>query len=864
MNNKLTNISTQYRKFSRGQYIEYKQFNGFLDFFEDQDRLSKVLLQGVGIACGLKPELVYKDRMLNSIRLSQGIALTTDGDLLTLNNTGKVSDELYISDLKTISLENKSFTHFKKYDTPKTEYDAFYNGDGSLIELWELATAKEATSDFQPVADLSGLEDKYLLLYLEDYEKEVKPCRGVDCDNHGIQQIRNLKVLVTTAKGIANILEEDRIHPHPLFLDNVMIAQKQERVFIQRLMSEKGTEVPVSSLEIKNLYAKVLEKNTYGEAVFKKVNAIAEMIGISGISHENFKTAVVKCLAQKVGFQYAYDVIKDLTDTCEEIIKLLPKTFTGHIPDLLSFPKHIMLGKITSGIQLDYSRHRFYNSPVLDAGNETEKVKALISRFRQQAENFRYGESFEKTATIKITPSRKSDSLSNKAIPFYYRVTEEFLKAWNFCRTSHRSSGYNLGYDSALLSLDEHIQAPVDFNIDKNSFYNIEGHQGMDYKEAFEQITKIRDEKQLAFDVMVLSLAELKNNKNLFKAYFNEYVEKHPGLEHKRGVERGGTFIIVYEMNESSSNIVADFSIPYICCTPKVEVKLTLPSTIICSKAGHIPFTVFPMDGIVEAVAEENVETGVKEIDGKYFFDPSLVDSLLYNKTISFTVNGKPTGCTIKVIPQSEVEVKVVSVTHSTGSSVLTTVKFWIEGSEIADYTYSWDFWDNNNWVNVAPDENGYVTYTFSDLNPKIIPVIKVKVSHNGCTQDIAIIDWYKDRESDLAITGIVFTEGGDCCEGIIPITVTAYAGEDKNIELNSVETFRLSGSGSISGSDSYHLIYSWDQISGPITAALSGQETMTLSVSNLIAGIYKFQLKVTDTVSGIYALDSVQVNVSG
>ncbi|RZJ90533.1 MAG: hypothetical protein EOO20_07855, partial [Chryseobacterium sp.] len=220
MNNQLSNISTQYRKFSKGQYIEYTQFNEFLDFFEDQDRLSRVLLQGVGVVCGLKPNLIYTNKILSSIQLSQGAALTTDGDLLTLNNTSKVSEDLYVSDLKTINIESENYTHFKLYDNFKVKYPAFYDKSGKQqIELWELATAKEANSDFQPINNLLDIEDKYLLLYLENYEKEIKPCRGVDCDNHGIQQIRNLKILVTTEQGIKQILAKDKIHPHPLYED---------------------------------------------------------------------------------------------------------------------------------------------------------------------------------------------------------------------------------------------------------------------------------------------------------------------------------------------------------------------------------------------------------------------------------------------------------------------------------------------------------------------------------------------------------------------------------------------------------------------------------------------------------------------
>ncbi|MFY7816312.1 MAG: hypothetical protein ACOVRK_14115, partial [Chryseobacterium taeanense] len=143
MNNQLSNISTQYRKFSKGQYVEHTQFNEFLDFFEDQDRLSRVMLQGVGIVCGLKPELIYKDRLLNSLQLSQGLAITTDGDLLTLNNTNNVSKDLYVSDLKTIDIAANNYTHFKVYDNFKVKYPAFYEGS-KQIDLWELSTTEEA------------------------------------------------------------------------------------------------------------------------------------------------------------------------------------------------------------------------------------------------------------------------------------------------------------------------------------------------------------------------------------------------------------------------------------------------------------------------------------------------------------------------------------------------------------------------------------------------------------------------------------------------------------------------------------------------------------------------------------------------
>lgn len=302
MKNQLSNIAVQYRKFSKGQYVDYSQFNEFLDFFEDQDRLSRVMLQGVGIVCGLKSKLIYVKDQLNKIQVSQGVALTTDGDLLTLNNAGEISKELYVSDLKKIKLENKEYTHFKAYDNFKIRYPAFNTGPTSQIELWELATTEEANLDFQAIDSLSNLEDKYLLLYLESDEKEIKPCRGIDCDNHGILQIRNLKVLVTTVAGINHILESDQIQPHPLFIDGIMSAAPQERVIVERLILENKVETQFFSSDLKKMYQDVLEKNGYGDIIFKKINEIAKTLGVSTVDYESFKIQLKNVLLKKQVF----------------------------------------------------------------------------------------------------------------------------------------------------------------------------------------------------------------------------------------------------------------------------------------------------------------------------------------------------------------------------------------------------------------------------------------------------------------------------------------------------------------------------------------------------------------------------------
>lgn len=865
----LSDISTQYRKFSKGQYIEYTQFNEFLDFFEDQDRLSRVMLQGVGIVCGFKPELTYSNKKLNSIKLSQGVAVTTDGDLFTLNNTSKVSEELYVSDLKTISIDSKEYTHFKKYNNFKVNYPAFYDENGGQIELWELATAQEATSDFQQVVNFTDLEDQYLMLYLESYEKEVKPCRGVDCDNHGIQQIRNLKVLVTNEQGVNYILQKDRIQPHPLFIEDILGSVKQERVILERLIQEKGIETRFSYADLKNMYADVLERNGYGELVFRKIYEISKMFGLPVADHLTFKSVLEECLNLPFGFQYAYDVVKDLTATYSEIIKLLPKTFTKCLPDFASFPKHMMLGKLNSETQLDSSRHQFYNSPVLDDEKAMQRVKTLISRFNLQVQNFKYPNRnvevigndipIEAESTIKITPSQKSEFLGNKAIPFYYRITDNFLKVWDFNKVRTPAFRNNVGYNSGLFSQESYVRKPLGFNIDRAPFYNIEGHQGMHYQDAFDQIKKIRDEQQLGFDIMLLSFKELLKNKDLSKAYFNEYIDKYSGLEHKHGVAKGGTFIMVYDHIGRDEVIVADFSLPYICCTPKVKINLSLPNTTICAKAEKIPFTVFPFNGIVTANVDSDLDGGVELVDGLYFFNPASVSQELHNQLISFNVNGKPTDCTVTVITEPQVRIVVEKVDIPESDSTATVVKFKITGEHFMDYQYSWDFLDNGSQVIQNPDSKGFVTHTFNNLSPRKIPNIKVKVIGGVCEQNVSLENWYV--ETPIIIKGIVFEKGGDCCEGANAAPIAQASASQTTIQLPT-DSVMLIGSSSYD-SDGTIVSYEWKQITSPsLNANIISPNTADTTVTGLVEGIYKFQLLVKDN-NGTTATDEVIITVN-
>ena len=74
----LEKITTQYRSFVPDQVLTAKQLNTVIDYFETQNRLTRICLSGVGIVCGF--ELDYTPG--SSISISNGCGITTDGDLI--------------------------------------------------------------------------------------------------------------------------------------------------------------------------------------------------------------------------------------------------------------------------------------------------------------------------------------------------------------------------------------------------------------------------------------------------------------------------------------------------------------------------------------------------------------------------------------------------------------------------------------------------------------------------------------------------------------------------------------------------------------------------------------------------------------
>ncbi|WP_433763609.1 hypothetical protein [Flavobacterium ginsenosidimutans] len=775
MSAKLSTITTQYRRFTKNQVLTEGNLNEVVDFFDDQDRLSRIYLSGVGIVCGLYPS--YNEAQ-KTISTTQGTGITTDGDLFKLYQADVLGN-------KKIDFDSKTYTHCKVYDNTKAAYKPFfYDGSNKQLPLFELLTEEQQKKEKDPNFPLTQFtantefefKDAVILLYLESYEKESDLCVSLSCDNQGLEIVGNYKILIVSKTVATQIMNHDSMigkinfvnlyHTLPDLKSNRIVLKKEDFAHLEA---------------IKQTFTKGIFKNNAVKNLQEGYNQL-----LTGLNMPIVLDAIQKKITELFNFegdpvlpsdfQYRYDLLNDLVDTYNEIRALLLDIEDSYCyPDINAFPKHLMLGELIKTEPCFEFRHAFYKSPLLTGeslntcndcladdkdseekdltsdeikicyGENTarQRMYSLILRSAELLENYNPLHDF-----IKITPSLQMGKLGKKAIPFYNNVTDSLIKAWDFDKTFLGLEKNNVSYHDDLLN----TKNPLEIYLDSD-FYRIEGHQGRNYKEALKAIQQIRLDNGLGFNIMILAVNANELDKTI--QYFTKYyLSKNHGYEHKAGVIPGGTFIMIYleekvpyyknrrlsltgdfEKFAEGINIlnpvVADFSIPYLCCDEN-NIGLSLPVDKICfdSKTPPLPFKVSPAGGFVKANVRSDQNGGIKVNEfGALVFDPNAVSKELIGQPITFTVNNFDTDCKITIFEKPKFD--FVAVPSKPSGADETEVTFTITGENIEGNKYTWDFGDKTGPITDDKTEIKHI-YKYNSESQKNFTFDVVLYADNG------------------------------------------------------------------------------------------------------------------------------------
>lgn len=557
MSRRLLEITPQYSSFVDDQVLTSAKLNEFMEYFDEQDRLTRVCLTGVGIACGFAIDF---DATASEITVHQGCGITTDGDLIKLQNDISVSEEtkevVTGDSFKNINemVDKITFTHSKIFTDDNVLYPPFQDG-GSVITLHELVSDEDALEDNDAVVlTPTVLEGKVLVLYLECYEKGADICTTTNCDNQGQPNIQNVKVLLIAKSDVENVVNSgDTIfNKHNIY--EAILALPRTAVQRVVLNSEGSGSNNVSSYsKIATAYKTNITKakNVLNAAYGDFFLGFSELLEIpNGVSNTILNQIDdLDNFSKEDRVQYRYALTKNISDTFNEIADLLLKLKAECCPDIHAFPKHLLLGCLESEKEYPELRHGFYHAPVNNEYHSIiRKVKSLLKRVRFMLDNF----NLNNAEALEITPSLLCGPLGTKAIPVYFDVDDFLLKSWDFDKTENFKQQYNLSFHKTLLAPGSWVQNPLNFELDCTDLYRIEGHFGESPTQCKTFIDSVKAEKGLDFDCLLFDI-----DKDLEE--FSAFVREHPSITHKGGVAKGGTYILL----ANDKAVLADFSISY-------------------------------------------------------------------------------------------------------------------------------------------------------------------------------------------------------------------------------------------------------------------------------------------------------------
>jgi hypothetical protein len=496
-------VNTIFPEFVPDQLLTSDDLNEMFDYLDEQGRLTRSNLIGIGIVCGLQ---IKTPAAKNSITITKGVGVTSEGYLVRFDH-----DMVYNA--------------YKSFNAVKEEYySKFVNtGVNPKTQKFNLLELKpDITDGGTEISTIPGTLDQYIvLLFVELLQEQNKNCDPNSCDDKGIKTTVTIRpLLISKNEPNLNTLIGSTGNPLSFNPFYALPEMKMPRFDV-------GNTHPIQSEDLLKAYTNALS-DTFLTTVETNLNtAYTTFSAFLGASVANPSTGLKTSFAflrnlttrpQILHLQYHYDVISDLLQAYDEFRKLGNNILSTCCPDPGLFPRHLLLGEaVSTGNLISSYRHYFIYSPLFEKKNLVLELRFLFSKMQLMKNNIFVPPFVSMTDTphsIRITPSVVSDvPLSNKAIPYYYKPVQLY-PSWSFDKTLRGKANQNLSYHAPEMNGDdEFVNTPLKYDLEPYNFLRIEGHIGMQYPNVLKTINSLKTFFRLPIDVIALSTgdADLKN-----------------------------------------------------------------------------------------------------------------------------------------------------------------------------------------------------------------------------------------------------------------------------------------------------------------------------------------------------------------
>jgi hypothetical protein len=504
-------IFDRYPVYEANQVLTSGHLNDGFDYADEQTRLTRSNLIGIGIVCGLTFEL---DVAAAAINLTKGCGVTSQGYLI-------------------IEPQDVSLVASRAYTLPPDiDYPPFKTGGGAQVPLWELFPAGEPNT--VPLdEDESFLADKAVLLFLELRKQGLRNCSPNNCDDKGLEVTATVRRLLIATADLDQIIAAANELGSALTAADIdaALAARLNLPDIRVRRFDVVNTTPATSNDVYAAFLNVFRSVRLAHATGQALNAAYAafrplLLAKYPVSpFKNFETRFgfldgVPASATQVRFlQYYVDLFEDLVRAYDEFRWKGVKLLCACCPPDGLFPRHLMLGLLHPETSAQPGRYRqpFLPSPAVgNCVEESKELLALFARLVQMAANFTNApalpapnEAANVDPQIRVTPSVLGDEpLAARAIPYYYRQngSPPLYHLWDGEKTRHNRANRNLAYryDEYSPTAPPFVADPLRYDLERHDFLRVEGHLGKGYQQVLGSLLALKTRYRLPIDVIAL------------------------------------------------------------------------------------------------------------------------------------------------------------------------------------------------------------------------------------------------------------------------------------------------------------------------------------------------------------------------
>ncbi|MCX6218600.1 hypothetical protein [Spirosoma sp.] len=503
----------KYPVFEANQVLTNEHLNQLFIYLDEQERLTRANLIGIGIVCGF--DLSY-DEVSKTIRLSKGCGITSEGYLMV-----QQQDTELVSYRKVT--EDLAYPLFK--NTNPVDLDPALN---TQYDLWELFPKDEP--NVEPLESPANfLKDKALVLFLELKNTKLRNCGPINCDDKGAEVNISVRPMLIQQKYLIKLIAKENQ------LNTTVTATELETALLARL---NLPDLRLPRYDVPNTSpATSQDVLTAFQAIFKTDKVVTTFSKALAAAYTAFKPVLQTIPDPSVGFnakfsfleqvpantgqvrflQYYYDFFDDLIRGYDEFCLKGLELMCACCPPEGLFPRHLMVGLFYPAANAGVYRHGFKPSSAVSGCEEREEeLRLLFRRLATMIERFTptpplpvLSTSSATDTQIRITPSKLSDApLSEKAIPYYYQQTgtTPLFQLWNPEKTRRNRANQNLSYRASeyVPVAPSFVTNPLRYDLEPYNFLRIEGHLGKSYQSVLTTLLALKAQYRLPIDVIAL------------------------------------------------------------------------------------------------------------------------------------------------------------------------------------------------------------------------------------------------------------------------------------------------------------------------------------------------------------------------